>query len=189
MLKVLARNIVNLTDARYFAAHFADVLSVPWNGTLDDMAFMNGVKAWVEGVTWALELPREHAATVAHEIDSEMVSHCLLFDRPSSVLPSDIGQWIILDDDISLEDLYSDAHIEEVVALIVSMSWLQSLAQSQDLTIPLWITIDEPEQLHKLEKVTIPIEGIVLSGSPEELVGLKTYENLDAILEMCSELR
>ncbi len=182
-MKVLAKNITNLTDARYFASRFVDVMAIPWKGGQQDHELWQAVKTWIDGVLWSLEV--EHASSdLKSFIKANNIEHCVVRDNPIAELPEEVHQWVLVESQSGLSQLVSSFRHPPRVSIIVTYSWV--LNHSRDLemsNIPVWLEINSPEEVLKLKNDSIYVEGLALTGSPEEETGMKSYEMMDTIFE------
>lgn len=170
--KVIAQNITNLTDARYFAAWGVDYLS--FNISKDSPFFIELSKAqeiieWVEG---PLSLIESNAVEFIEGIDGHILSNIFsslplnkeaFFRTPMSEvlrgLPA--GKYIIQPNPSEVEALFKlDAS---------KIMGCDIFVDAQDLGIA---------QLEEL-----PEYGLVLQGGAEEKVGVKSFDELDVIYE------
>lgn len=148
--KVIATDITNLTDARYFAARGVDYLLFDMGKISLEQALE--IKEWVEG--------------------PELL---LLFDQNSIPL---LDETIIKLNPAGIsgkgrKDLAEMSHLS-AHAEIFSWHQDQIILEHQ-----MFRQVNHLDQLLSLE----PNLGIIISGSIEEEVGLKAFDDLDLILD------
>ena len=172
--KVIAQNITNLTDARYFAAWGVDYISF---NTIPDSDFnlpldkIKEIKDWVEGPSCLIETNALDFDDVA---DGHILSNIysslplnketffrITLEEVRKGLPS--GKYILKLKDVNmLEDLHKvDASLKQGIELFLDITQL-------DL-----------KHFDKLNHY-----GIVIQGGEEEKVGVKSYEELDDLYDL-----
>lgn len=172
-----------MTDARYFASRFVDMMALSWKENQQYDELWNAVKAWIDGVEWSLQV--EQASLVLSTfMKTNNIKHCLVRDKPMAELPSEIHQWILVESQRGLSQISTSWRHPSVRSIILthSLYWshAQHLAKS---SIPIWLEIDGPQEVTKIKNEQIKLEGIVLTGSPEEETGIKSYEAMDDIFD------
>jgi len=153
--KVIAANVTNLTDARYFAARGVDYLmiSVP-EVSLDHLL---EIKEWISGPDILLMIEERFLP--------------LLDEAIIRVTPYGIGTR-------SSEVLAQLSHLQGHV-LIFSADNDQIHLDGTS-----FVSIKTTQELEKLSSDA----GIIVSGSHEDEIGLKNYEDLDLIFDDLEEL-
>ncbi len=171
-LPILARNVCHLTDARYFAALEADYIVFNLDPSspdgIDPMLF-HGIVDWVAGSTIAVEMAPDGFDQKIHRLSSDSTSN-------PQVLQLDFAdiQHAIPQVDAYIINLSPDQASEENLQVI-------------DATFPkakVYIQCELTSILITTLLSTFPTFGIVLLGSAEEKTGIKSYADLDEILDL-----
>jgi len=171
--KVIAQNISNLTDARYFAAWGVDYISFNTSTAspyyLDTDKILE-IKEWVEGPKILLE-------TNALEIE-EIADGFILSNIYSSLPIVKESFFRITFEDIQ-KGLPNGKYISPLEAGQIDL--LNQISSEGLLGLDLFfdianLTID---QISKIEN-----HGLVIQGGEEEKVGVKSYDDLDEIYEL-----
>lgn len=199
-MRIKASRITNLTDARYFAAKEVDFLGFNLEeGTeayLDPM-YMKAIREWVEGPRITGEFSRATPAYIreavpffgldAIQVSAAYADQLAQFEDIETIL------------ELSATDL-SDLDVAQRAApfvsfFLVNLHWephfstalLPETAQRvRDLcaTHPVLLQTDAPmSQLPALLAVLRPA-GLGLVGGEEEKVGIKSFDEIEAIFEM-----
>lgn len=193
--KISATRISNLTDARYFAAK--EVAFLGFNleegspGYLEPM-YMKAIREWVEGPKIVGEFDRTPARTILeaasfYGLDAVQVTQThdlsllkgleVLLRLPAPAHPGGLSlpdaplfTWLVLDfTRLPDADTALAAHAAE---------WKNFLANQ-----PALLHLDLPaERLHTVLDALLPA-GLVLEGGEEERVGVKSYDEIDAVFE------
>ncbi|MEM6379276.1 MAG: N-(5'-phosphoribosyl)anthranilate isomerase [Bacteroidota bacterium] len=214
MLKtqIKASQIGNLTDARYFAAW-----QVEWLGFSLDTASesyltptqVQALKAWVEGPKMVGEFglqSLEEIATAANllELDLVQISPFISAKEASEKIDVPIIKRLIPDpqnpsyylyEQLKTEQVYVEAFLLNLDSAGISWSMLQ---RHQGFTIaeikswcqefPIILSLDFPaEKVNEILDQIQPL-GLNLIGGEEEKVGLKSFDDLDAIFELLEDL-
>ncbi len=166
--KIIAQNITNLSDARYFAAWGVDYLSfniIPDSEYSIEIDELKEIKEWVEGPKTLIESTGLEFLDFSdgHILNSMYASLPLNkeaffrinFEEYKKGLPA--GKYIIK---ASQEDL----------------SHLDSLSAPHDYSVELFLDINN---LSIKDYEHWPEWGLVVQGGEEEKVGLKSFDELD----------
>jgi len=183
-MKLIATNISNLTDARFFAAYMPELLVMPQasgENLSELMLWFEQVKSWIEGPIWAIGVsektsPQDLEMINEHGIDTLVYQGSLkdyhLPSRGKVYLKS------------SILDVY------ELQEFRQSYQGLILLDCHEIQTIPsfvqgeIYVHLNRPEDYELLTAIDQPVTGIALSGGDEEKVGVKSYEQLIELLEV-----
>lgn len=171
---IIAQNITNLTDARYFAAWGIDYVSfnvIPGSPYEMPPEKITEIKEWLEGPrvlieTQALEFDELGDGLILNNIYSSMPLSQECFFRTTAAelmkgLPG--GKYIIKPAD-------KDA-LRDIVKIRVSE--LQGLSVYLDIT-----------DIDVTSKSDIGHFGLVVQGGEEEKPGVKSFDDLDALYEL-----
>jgi len=180
--KVKGSGIQHLTDARYFASRGATWLGfdagTPYNGK-ENAQKVSAIKEWVDGVILIGEFDVQPVEIITQWVQLSGVEgiqipgHRALDILP--FLPSEL--FIIID--FSLKE---DAELMKTLAPYSNAFILRSSAQKYDYPI-LYNWEDSPDNLLDFIQKFAP-EGISLKGGIEEKVGIKSFDELDEIMDV-----
>lgn len=189
--KLLITGVSNLTDARYFAAVDADYIGFKIN-SFDDK-YINEVSIseimnWVEGPSLAVET----SVQVEQDLESlgELEPSLVIippfgeFEAPKSMMTMRVhlaNQNLVLDNNANYHMV--DFYAESVRLTDEWISKIEELASSHTVFVKPLPLVEEVEKLLKIDS----IEGVVLMGSEEEEVGLKSFEEVDDIIDLLVE--
>ncbi len=172
MTKFFAKNIHHLTDARYFSA-----MGVEWMSFLigqdgiSEHAF-HGIVEWIEGPKIGVE----------GDVELASLSDYTVIRARDYIEPSDTN---ILQ--IGL-DMWSQAPYElEAKAILLSVNSLEEIREHssflENQNIPYFLdTHFSNDQLINITK-EISNVGIAISGSNEEKLGFKDFDDIDQLFE------
>ena len=159
-IKVIADNILNLTDARYFAAFGVDYLVFDLAG-IAPQAIME-IKEWVEGVKILLDVK----GSLTPELLETMIKI-----SPTGYVSS---QEELLD---NINDQFPDA---EFFVRNGDRNLIGHRRKNQKPYIKISSTTDSIESILGSEEIS----GIIVEGEPEEKVGFKNFDHLDEIFDL-----
>jgi len=158
-IKVIADNILNLTDARYFAAYGVDYLVFDIEKIAPQS--IREIKEWIEGVK--IFLDAEGQVTPA------------MLDLIINLSPNGFvsGSEALLDD---LNSQFSELEF----FLRQADGTLTNHIDKDELPYKKISTTESIESLITSDKIS----GIIVEGEPEEKVGFKNFDQLDKIFEL-----
>ena len=180
-MKLIASNISNLTDARFFAAYVPEVLVLPWASgapLANVLQWLDEVRPWIEGPDWAIRLNEKNTPEdilLATKAQIKMI-----------VLEGDNQNLGLLDfefiPEISshLNDWVPGRQVSKVI--LTDVSQLQG-RDHLNPTIDVYLTIRAISDWHMFKSLDTKIDGIVLEGSQEEKVGIKSFDEIHDLLE------
>jgi phosphoribosylanthranilate isomerase len=197
-IPILASEINNLTDARYFAAREATWLSFSLNQT--SVQQIAAIQEWVDGVTIVPAFETEsvdniieqatflNASTIQLSPFYNMDSHAQLahFDIIQLVLLEETTDWNNLA--ILIHQLSSTATFLLIDGYKANINW-QELTTGQRQQLQNWcskypIILGLPFSSDAIDDVLqLEAKAINLRGSEEEKVGFKSFEEVDEILD------
>jgi len=174
--KIIAQNITNLTDARYFAAWGVDYLSfniAPDSPYHIDLDKAKEIIDWVEGPQSLIE---SNAVEFIEGIDGHILSNIFsslplnkeaFFRTPMSEVMRGLpaGKYIIQPTEEQLSDL-------------------ASLESSKIMGCDIYI---DAQDLGIAQIEELPEYGLVIQGGAEEKVGVKSFDELDVLYEWLIE--
>lgn len=180
--KVIAADITNLTDARYFAAWGVDYLAFtgdPLAASYLSPAQIKEIIDWVEGPDAIISYP----GLSVDETNIEQVGligiHQFIIGRyiDRSELPVSAKVWR----EITAEDVH------EIAAgpVILKSSSMEEILDLDSEITGHEVYIDAPFNITEYDKLLSEstITGIILRGSEEEKVGLKSFDEVDDIMD------
>ncbi len=183
-MEIIAYDIDNLTDARYFAAWGVSYIAyqVSDKGVSPDK--LVEIISWIEGpktslIIDGLQFPDDlQEIVLQNEISSVIVSH--FFD--TGTLPSCIDDVIVK---MPIENPHSSPH----KIMITSVKPVKDLGKKEIETIQrlpntqrVYLDIPAtPDDIKVLENWGVL--GLVIRGSHEEKTGYKSFEGLDEVME------
>jgi phosphoribosylanthranilate isomerase len=168
--KIIAQNITNLTDARYFAAWGVDYISFNTIGDSDyfiNDAAIKEIKDWVEGPQCLLE---------ANALEFEDVADGFILSNIYSSLPIVKETFFRISFDDIIKGLPDGKYISPITS-----EQIELLADIDYQHLHLYFDISELELSDVLRLGNF---GLVVQGGEEEKVGLKSYEELDQLYEL-----
>lgn len=195
---VKASSITNLTDARYFAAKEVDFLGFNLEenteGYLDPL-YMKAIREWVQGPKIVGEFNRSSAAVVREAaeffgLDAVQVSNPdnlqflvgleVILHLPGTRAPEFLEQ--ILDANAAHATYFlldfSRPNLSGVLLGEMVESWQALFAR-----YPVLVDINMPVEEMSLLLKTLQPSGLALKGGEEERVGIKSFDEIDAIFE------
>ena len=184
MLKcsVIALDITNLTDARYFAARGADYLvyDISKIGISEVMA----IAEWVEGVKTLILLDTDHL---------HLIDEVKLRIDPYAVGTKDLESMDRISPYVTEEEVFlylketEDKNARIILASIDLLeNGIMNAKRKEDVL--------EFHEVHPTQKEIMKFlsnnhngNGLILKGGSEEETGLKSFENLDEIFDLLEE--
>lgn len=208
MISLKASNIRHLTDARYFSARGASILGFRLDPNADDFIrpeVVSAIVEWVDGVEFAGEFQHTEVDQMIHlghslKLDYLQVSHFFDADRLSELHGFRVIRQIIWQADTLFEEVrelindqahlvaafelnFSAAGLDPFASETIRTDQLNELLQLHRIFLHAPFSPDSVANIKKLE----PLPGISFSGSDEEKTGLKSFENIDRILDYLEE--
>ncbi|MBX2816075.1 MAG: hypothetical protein KTR24_08760 [Saprospiraceae bacterium] len=173
-MEVIARDIHNLTDARYFAAKMVDYLVVSKTlCSVESIPVIKELKGWVDGVDWVCEVG-QNRDELAFILQETKIEYGLL--TPDLRLDAMFPQGVFYD-----VDNLQNPHEPEARLIIRDLALLPNLGQAL-----VYYQIDSVNQLRGLDDKRLA--GIVVSGSNELKTGLKDFDHLELIFDYLEEV-
>ena len=184
--KIIAADLQNLTDARYFAAWLVEYMSFDLSDPTLNLPKIKEIMDWVEGPIFSAQYTGlEDRQNIEAQLEALSIDHLILGPyADEDLVNSDwqVTKIILLDEKI--EDLTSDrTYIAQSSTTYSELSLdkkniLKELCNSHSIYLDCGFTAAEINEI-----LTLGITGLVLRGGEEEKVGVKSYEDLDEILE------
>ncbi len=194
---VKASAITNLTDARYFAAREVDFLGFQLDaGAADylDPIYMKAIREWVEGPKIVGEFDRSPAATAAEAADFFGLDAVQVSQTEGLELLA--GRAVILAISAPADPAALEAILRKTAGAVSyflleftglpagqlirqAVNWKPLLADFPTLLDFQFSAPELPGLLDALQPA-----GLALRGGSEERVGVKSFEELDEILDL-----
>jgi len=199
-LKIIALDINNLTDARYFAAWNVNILGLninPGDQEYISPEYFHALQEWIEGPEYALQIKTNMLSELEAFAKLYREDAFLIFNERNTNYPN-ARQFLILN--INQFESFKDLKNElEKLSQQVKGFILECNGQSWDHIVALFQE-DETQWMKLLKEMPIfinlnfsqesilqflkhEIHGICLRGGEEERVGVKSYDELDIIFE------
>ena len=206
-IKVKASDITSLTDARYFAAKEVEWLS--FNFTEGAVGYIQPMKAraifeWVEGVTIVGEFNNMtgdeiNFYTAGWSLKAVQVGHFMLIEEVLKIKNVQIIKELVIEEFTNVDFLRKE--------LLPFAPFVEAFQLSFDKNNISWDTLKNPNSMITVEdlkeicdefKIILSIDfqidtldeilelnlyGINLKGGEEERVGVKSFDELDEILD------
>ncbi|MBK8557166.1 MAG: hypothetical protein IPL65_15985 [Lewinellaceae bacterium] len=198
---ILASRITSLTDARYFAAKNVSYLGFNLESNAEgflDPIYMKAIREWVEGP----QIVGAFSHTPVEEIREAAIFYGLdaveLSDKNLSDLSTMGGIPVLLrtaytGDMDALASVLEAANGKAVYIVVENLFWSSISAAQADWRAlcsraPLLLDIDvSPTELPAMLDALQPA-GLSFSGSEEEKVGVKSFDEIDALFDVLETL-
>ncbi len=193
--KILADKISNLTDARYFSARCCDVIcfEIPdVNDVSKGIFLINSIKEWVTGPDIYIRtngLGLEDLGSVINEIAPTGILVSFFDDYDLSVLAE---KFLIKEIILEAESQFNLNHVAPVFNAIMldlrSTDLLLNEGFANQLQVlsknfEIYLKSDNVETLKQAVNKMPFISGIGVNGGTEFKTGLKSYEEIDELLD------
>ena len=209
MLKtqIKASRVTNLTDARYFAAWGVDWLGFdlePGSMYHIEPVQVEGIKAWVEGprIVGEFDMPDTSEVLSRAEmlnLDAIQIGPFFPLSDLEKLSSLEVIQKIVVETDSQIDDLSQllKERAGQVKHFLLDFSgnnitWallkagqyafqithLKSWCESHSIFLDIAFSANELDEL-----LALGIRGLSLSGGEEEKVGVKSFDELDAIFD------
>ena len=203
-LHVIASQITNLTDARYFAARGIDYLSFNLDAGSESAISpqqLNAIKEWVEGpkVIGAFGLQDiDEIKTAVNYIELEAIQLSMFSDVAVISTALDVPVFVeVIAESAVLSDVFEliDTHSSSVDYFILDLSRnnivFETIDQVQqdrlkEICTQQKVFLNLSDQVDSILQILNEVQpyGLVLSGGAEEKVGFKSFDELDDILDV-----
>lgn len=188
--KIIAADLQNLTDARYFAAWLVDYMSFNFSEPNVNLPKIKEIMDWVEGPIFCAQYTGlEESNYINDHLVALSIDHLLLGPYAKDELVN--SDWQVIQTTLLEED------IKELTAnrsyIIQSHKTFDQFSQDEKNTLKKQcrshsIYLDCDFKSTNIEDIlTLGITGLVLRGGEEEKVGVKSYDDLDKIMEALEE--
>ena len=172
--KLIAQNITNLTDARYFAAWGVDYISFNTQSGSEFEISLEDIKEiadWIEGPKVLIE---------SNSLEFDEIADGYILDNIYSSLP------------ISKESFFRTS-LEEVQKSLPAGNYIIKLNSTEELetvrslnegvisNINLYLDISD---IKLTEKASLGHHGLVIQGGEEEKAGVKSFDELDELYDI-----
>lgn len=188
-MQLLARNIGNLTDARYFAAYMPMYMVLELKDDQEStLTYLAEIMDWVEGVAWLLE-PLASGLSLDVAEDRLNARGWIWSYPPPLKQPKAPINFVSLD----------GVDVEPTAKDVETLMGLTGLILPPDPQIvqawsvfgavpPLWVQVNNLKEWLTVSTQESLLTGIVVSGSEEEKTGYKSFEAIDRLLEQVLDI-
>lgn len=194
-MQIIARNITNLTDARYFAAKEVNFLAFNLEagtpGYLDPM-YMQAMREWVEGPAISGEFNESTSLAVLNEA-------IRFYQLDAVIVPPTIdaaaveGALVIVKLRVdNATPIPVPANNTGITALLLekadaNSAWISLKDTLEAVTLPCFLQFDAA--LAELQETGqfLRAYGLSLTGGEEEAVGIKSFDELEDIFDWMAE--
>lgn len=183
--KVKAGNITNLSDARYCAGMGVDWLSFPQ--TVVNPVQFKEITDWVTGPEFILEVTQNITTEVIKAYQVETLETTAENLHLINNLPD--YSWVI-----SIKTTDWSANKDQLITLkerikflVISLESIQP-DEIKEIINHFKVLVHKTEQHTISELLTLPIEGINITGEDELRPGLKDFDKISSVLEELEEI-
>jgi phosphoribosylanthranilate isomerase len=189
-MRIIATDIANLTDARYFAAWGVEGMAFnidpSASGSLSGIQLKEIVE-WVEGPATMIKMEGLEIPEILHDIKSQIDIQSIIIGPfiDASHLPDfkSVYRICTLEDGLQDGDRLILSYPFEIDKISPQQTErIKKLTQSKEVFLDANFSASDLDKIRALGFV-----GIILKGGEEEKVGFKSFDELDAILEAISE--
>lgn len=169
-MQLFAIDITHLTDARYFAARGAEL--IVFNPQLSSIESIHAMKSWLDVPHFGMTIPQNASIDEVMYWLAEIEVRQLIIPYPTAEFVSDLHGYTrhMMVDDLPVS-------LPEWVDSVI----LPPTVEIPSIHVPIYWYLDEARR--DIEVRHQAIEGIVLSGSSEDKIGIKSYDTLDDLLD------
>lgn len=193
--KILADKISNLTDARYFSARYCDGIcfEIPDISDVSKGIFLiNSIKEWVAGPDIYIRsngLGKDDVSSVINEVDPAGIIVSFFDDYDLSVFGTKyLIREIIMEADSHFDLMHVDPRFSAVMLdvsntqLLADKKFTDKLQELSDKH-EVYLKSDNFEALgHAVFRMPF-LSGIGVNGGSELKTGLKSFDEIDALLD------
>jgi len=189
-MRIIATDITNLTDARYFAAWGVEGMAFNIDPSSSDSlngAQLKEIVDWVEGPATMIKMEGLEVPVNLNDVRSKVEIKNIIvgpFIDTNELAGFDKIYRICALDDSWQEDAYLILSFPHDINKITT----EQRDKIQNLTANREVFLDANFKAADLDEVKkLGFAGIILKGGEEEKVGFKSYDELDEILEAISD--
>ncbi len=185
-MKLIATNISNLTDARFFATYSPELLVTKLTALddlTDQLAWIEQVRPWVEGPSWAICLDQNLDQDIQQILVQAGVHTIVYSGTPGNLRPLNGLSYIVEGTVQQINNLRSD-RTKFVAAIITDVSSMPQI--QENLALELYVLVENPAEWASTIPHRYQISGLAVPGGTEEKVGIKSYDNIINILDHLS---
>lgn len=165
MIEILAINITNLTDARYFAARGAKWIFYSLKD-INEIPKIKAIQEWIDGPNMGV--------SIFQESNPEQIDLIITELEPAGIISSG-GIYVEGTKNFVLTSNPVQNHKD--AAIVVITENLKTITPENYLYKKYW-TDQEILSINQLK-----LKGIIISGSEEDKTGLKNYDVQDKLLD------
>lgn len=208
MITLKASKIRHLTDARYFSAKGASLMGFQLETATPEFIRPEAVSAimeWVDGVEFCGEFTHSDVDQMLHlgnllNLKHLQIPHFFERSQIDDLHGFKVVRQIVLQNDTQYEEIKSivESEAHQVAAFelnfaaagldpfafqLMDADQLNELLQMQQIYFYAYFRPDSIANIKKLDA----LPGLTFSGTAEEKTGLKSFENIDLILDYLEE--
>lgn len=200
-IPVLATEINNLSDARYFAAYPVDWMSFVCNSDAKNYVPVDQIKEivnWITGPAVALDVRGCNAEEIeavlqelnvevlitesSQELSTEMAEHYQIFCTVIVPADGDFSQVVEQINEQQANAFILDLQSNGIAMDVAFSEDVQYLARTNDILLQADIDIKRVSEL-----IASDIKGLVVIGGEEEKVGIRSFEDVQDLMEELEE--
>ena len=176
-VKLIAYDITNLTDARYFAARGARMIG--FSASYSTIEEVNAIKEWVDVPSFFIRLPDEASADLIWEWQERTGISTFL----SSGLSEDITA--LFPDTSWLHYFEKESECPESNLVFVSIEQIEDWVVKQGEFSSSYSECDGYAlfETSMTKDLIEQLDGLAIKGSDEDKVGLKSFDAIDGFLD------
>lgn len=182
-MKLIAANISNLTDARFFAVYQPDLLVIPLTDSRDlgsRLVWFRQVQPWIEGPSWAVSTGEDFNPADLQGLLGAGINIIVFHGDAHQLTPAEGFQYIYQGTVDQINRLGAD--LSRFFAVIVTDAAF-NIDGLVDLPAERYALVNNVDDWSALTAFSGKISGLVVLGSDEEKVGMKSFEDLHDLLE------
>jgi hypothetical protein len=170
-IPIWASKVANLSDARYFAAAGVNILGFLVNNNTD-MNSLTELKSWVEGPLFAIE--------IESFTEDEMIEKAINFLEPDIIRFPAFWDGRI---DYKCSRAYFTDLYDEGIPAQENHIYLVESQSLPAISMPNHCFVENNDPVNLIDLSMTLSFGLIIKGSDEDAVGIKSFDELDAFFE------
>ena len=186
--RIFAYEVNNLTDARYFAAWYADWISfhLPALNAGDDIGKIQSILSWIDGLNLAYR-PHKLNPDFAFQLYDQLKLDAIHIDLTGNEewISNITGIPIVAE--ISNVDQLLVLKEQKILAFIIDSTIFADVHLFQKKNFPdatIFLKYDSNEDLRQAEINKLHNIGLAIKGGEEERPGYKSFDEVDKLFEL-----
>lgn len=182
-MKLIATNISNLTDARFFATYSPELLVTRLTALedlSDQLVWIEQVRPWVAGPSWAICLDQNLDQDSQQHLVQAGIHTIVYSGTPGILRPLKGFSYIVQGTIQQINNLRSD-RTKFVAAIITDVSFMHQI--QENLALELYVVVENLGEWASIAPYKSQISGLAVPGGTEEKVGIKSYDNIINMLD------